>query len=183
MWGVFVAPPLHTTMSYAQPSDLISRFDARVLGDLAEDNGTRVSPSGLLTDPNVQTALNDGAAMIDMACQVGERYTQAQLAALTGTDQAALFRLNCDLAFTYLCQRRGLKPPQYDEAYKRSEEVLTRLKDGALIFNVAGDVGAGVETINFPSTQAYDSVRTIRTATPQFFPTRRLQRASSSSTS
>jgi len=170
-------------MSYAQPSDLISRYDARVLGDLCEDTGTRVNPTGLLTDSNVLTALNDGAAMIDMAAQVGERYTQVQLAALTGTDQAALFRLNCDLAFIYLCQRRGLKPPQYEEAYKRSEEVLTRLKDGALVFNVAGDVGSGVETINFPSTQAYASVNTIRTATPSLFPQRRVQVPSSSSTS
>lgn len=172
-----------TTPPYAQPADLISRFDVRVVGDLAEDTGARVTPPALLTDANVIAALNDGASMINAACQIGERYTQAQLAALTDADQALLFRLNCDLAFVFLCQRRGVKSPLYEECYKRSDEILTRLKDGALIFNVPGNVSEGTETINFPSAQAYQSVHTIRTATHWLFPTRRYQVPSSGSTS
>lgn len=167
-------------MAYALASDLIARFDARILGDVAEDTGTRVSAAGLLTDPNVLVALADGSSMIDAACQIGQRYTQAELAALSGTDRALLLRLNCDLSFCYLCQRRGMKPPQYDECYKRSEELLDRLKDGALIFNVLADVGAGSPSDQFPSQATYTTINLLRDSTNnRFYPVRRIQQPAS----
>lgn len=161
--------------TYAQGSDLASRYDARLIGDLCEDAGTRVPANGVPHDPNVIIALNDAASMINAACQVSQRYTQAQLAALTGADQNLLYRLNCDLAFVFLCQRRGVKPPMYDEAFKRSDELLTRLKQGELIFDVPGNVGSGTETINFISQVQYSTLQLLRDADPKLFPVRRQQ--------
>lgn len=163
-------------MSYAAPQDLINRFDARTVGDLVNDAGQRQTPTQLVGPPVntvLQAALDDAAGLINAACQVGERYTQAELAALTGTDQAILFRLNCDIAFTYLCQRRGVTPPGYKEAYDRSTDLLERLKQGELIFNVLSDVGTGVASCEFPDQAVYNSLNILRDQAWRLFPLRR----------
>jgi phage gp36-like protein len=163
-------------MSYCGAQDLLNRFDARTVGDLVNDAGQRQTVSELVGPPVntvLQAALDDGAGLINAACQVGERYTQAELAALTGTDQAILFRLNCDLAFVYLAQRRGLTPPGYKEAYDRSSDLLEKLKQGELIFNVPGDVGEGVPSMEFPSMATYNTVGLLRDRAVKAFPLRR----------
>jgi phage gp36-like protein len=168
-----------TLPPYANGSDLVSRYDVRLLGDYCSDTGVRVSPANVPTDPNVITALTDAASAINSACQIGERYTQAQLAALTGADKGLLYRLCCDLAFCYLCQRRGVKPLAYEESYKRSEELLVRLKNGELIFNVPGNVAVGVPGDEFPSSSTYATVNLLRDAASPLFPLRRRQQPAS----
>lgn len=166
-------------MSFAQAQDLLNRFDARTVGDLVNDAGQRQTPSELLTNTVLQAMLDDASGLINAACQVGERYTQAQLAALTGTDQAILFRLNCDIAFVYLCQRRGVTPPGYKEAYDRSSDLLAKLKQGELIFNVPGDVGVGVPNCEFPDIVTRTTINLLRDQAWKLFPLRPVQEPAS----
>lgn len=175
--ALFYLATINTFMSsFAAPQDLINRYDVRLLSQLASDDGVPVSSLSLQTNPIIEAMLADATGQINLSTQVGQRYTQAELAALTGTDAAILVRLTCDLAFVYLCERRGNKTPLYEEAFKRSQDTLDRIKSGAEIFNVPSDVGAGNTNTLFPSIQNYQTVNTIRTATQNtYFPQRRQQ--------
>lgn len=146
-------------MSYAQPSDLIARYDARRLGDLVKDDGTRATASALLTDTNLQAALDDASGMIDAACQRGQRYTPTDLTNVAaGSDplnpslsltnsQKLLIRLTCDLAYGLLVGRRAFsasdtnsQAPRYAEALK----LLDLLEQGEWVFTTAGALAAGI---------------------------------------
>lgn len=127
-------------MSYAAGSDMVKRYDVRRLGDLVSDTGTRVvDPT---TDPNLQAALDDAAGLIDAALLRGGRYQPADLSGLpaNSSSQALLFRINCDLAYGLLLQRRDLTAPkQVEVAYG----LLDRLAEGSMIF---GAVQAAVNS-------------------------------------
>ena len=55
-------------MSYASPSEMKARYDARRLGELVKDDGTKATPVQLDTDTVLQAALDDGHGLIDAAC-------------------------------------------------------------------------------------------------------------------
>jgi phage gp36-like protein len=167
-------------MAYANGNDLIARFDARIVGDLLADDDTRVAAGSIPANANALAALDDASSMINSACQVGQRYTQAQLAALSGTDAKLLVRLACDLAFIYLCQRRGIKPAMYEETFERSTDMLEKLRNGEAIFAVPANIEAGTPTDIFPSQAVYQTVNLLRDATNNnFFPVRRKQQPAS----
>jgi|SRR5579884_1361147 len=161
-------------MSYAQPSDLLARYDARVLGDLVNDAGTRQTPTQLLTDPNLAAALASAAGTVNAAALVGQRYTVGELSALTGDDLAFLVNVNCALAFGLLNQRRGNDPMKFP-AYAEAREVLDMLRDGKAIFNVPADVAAGTPQDQFPSAAAYAAINLLRDAAGRYFAVRRRQ--------
>lgn len=153
-------------MSYAQPADIMARYDSRRLGDLVGDSGTRVTAALLGTDPNLQVALDDAAGMLDAAIQRGQRYTILDLTNIMGatpppagqpgqtgtpsqlwTSKQLLIRLNCDLAYGLLIARRGLSStdnaamaPRYTEALR----ILEQLSSGGLIFVTTPAIGAGL---------------------------------------
>lgn len=142
-------------MSYAQPSDIITRYDVRRLGDLVNDDGTRASSTQLLSSPVLQSALDDASGMIDAACQRGQRYSPNDLALLTSATSGTplwnsfqlLVRLTCDLAYGLLVGRRGYnstdtgsQSPRYVEAMR----LLERLGNGDWVFVTANALAAGV---------------------------------------
>jgi len=160
-------------MSYAQPSDLIARYDVRRLGDLVNDDGTRASSSDLLNNNIIQMVLDEASGMIDAAIQRGQRYSPTDLATLlTATQisqpstniaaaslwngQQLLFRLNCDLAYGLLVGRRAYsasdteaQAPRYVEAMR----LLERLENGEWIFTTSGALASGVPIPNVQISQ------------------------------
>jgi phage gp36-like protein len=120
-------------MAYATGSDLLARYDARTIGDLVQDAGTRIT-SSLDTNTNLLAALEDAAGLINSSALVGNRFSEAQLKAITGTGKAFLVRLNCDLAFAFLRQRRGYDIEQFP-LVKESFGLLDRLRLGERIFD------------------------------------------------
>lgn len=162
-------------MSYSSPSDILARYDSRSLGDLCSDSGTRLTPTQLLTDTNLQAALDDASGLVNSAAVYGQRYTPAELAALTDVDLALLKRLVCDLAFAYLVGRRGNDPEAY-QSTKQAQDMLERIKQGQRLFAVPGEIAAGLEDINFPSIVDYTTINLLRDATlNRYYPTRRQQ--------
>jgi hypothetical protein len=159
---------------YALPSDLLMYKDARTIGDLAGDLGVRVTPSAILTNPNVLAALASSAGMINSAILIGNRYTILELQALTGDDFAFLVRINCDLAFGILIGRRGNSPEQ-DPDYKEAKMLLEMMRDGKAIFNVPGDVAVGTPAPTFPSFINYARLGLLRDRARPLFPRRRYQ--------
>lgn len=166
-----------TATAYATPADLLKRYDARSVGDLVNDAGSRQTPTQILTDPNVLACLDDGAAYINAAAIVGNRYTIAQLQALTGVDAAMLIRLNCDLTFGYLVLRRGNDPRQL-QSFVDAEKILGLLREGQLIFDVPASLAVGVGSSNFPSPVAYATLNLYRDEC-QAFPVRSTQNVTS----
>jgi phage gp36-like protein len=135
-------------MSYAQPADMIARYDVRRLGDLVRDDTTRATPTELTApDPVLQTALDDAAGEIDASVLAGKKYFPSDLAGLTGTDKALLLRLNCDLAYGFLVMRRGYSAADAASqapGFARALALLDLLRDGAKVFGVEANREAGL---------------------------------------
>ena len=162
-------------MSYSSPSDLILRFDPRDLGDLCGDDGVQVSRIDLLTDPNLQAALDDASGAIDAALLAGGRYSAADLAALSGNSQALLKRICCELALAYLWARRPLyRAEDRQAATETAEKSLERLRKGENVFNVAENIDASTPTIDGPTSVTYDNLNLIRDRTRNYYPARHL---------
>lgn len=160
-------------MSYAIPSDLLARYDVNTVGDLVNDNNQRQTPTQLATNVNLLTALSNAAGVINSAALFSERYTVAQLQALTGDDLAFLVGINCDIAMGRLALRRSNDPAKFP-AYVEAMELLEHLRTGHNIFNVPGI--QGVTASEFPSFTTYSQVNLLRDAClNRYFPIRRFQ--------
>lgn len=133
-------------MAYATPSNLKDRYDARRLGELVRDDGTKATPAQLDADTVLQAALDDGHSLINSAALAGRRYTPSDLADLTDLDKALLIRLNCDLAYGFLLRRRGFAEGEVSRlapGFEEALQLLQRLKNGDIVFNVESVLEAG----------------------------------------
>lgn len=139
-----MSTPNSQPSSYLAPSDFLVRYDARTVGDLCSDTGTRVTPAALLTNPNLQAALDDASGEVESAVLIGNRYQPGDLAGLTGVSQKYLWRIIGVLAMAHLVQRRpDLKrplPPQYDKVLLELES----LRQGERIFALQEVQNAGL---------------------------------------
>jgi phage gp36-like protein len=163
-------------VSYAAPADLIARKSVQTLGDLCSDSGTRVTPTGLLSDPNLQAALDSASGEIDAALLVCGRYQPSDLTGLAGNAKAHLVRICCEIAWCFLLSR---KPTYESEQYKAAMELqdvyLERLRKGENVFNVAANIAAGTPKFDAPSVATVESKLFIRDRTQNYFPARTSQ--------
>jgi len=154
-------------MSYATPADLLARVDTQIVGDLITDDdpetGLRDRPSrdeilSTASEANsvLQTALDDASGDVLAALGKAKRYTSAQLSGLTGVALAKLKRIVCDIATSYLFDRRpDSKNQEMAEAYAaKAEKHLKALKTGEDIFGLADetDVEAGLVDTDGPTS-------------------------------
>lgn len=151
---------------------MLERYDARLLGDLLADDGTRVASGSISGNANLTAALDDASGEIEAALLMGGRYTAAQLAALTGNSAKHLVRICCDIAWALLCQRRGpvYKAEQREAAEATANRHLARLAKGETIFSVDGLVDAANPTVDGPSTASINRLNLITRRTRNFFP-------------
>lgn len=161
-------------MAYTTPTLLMNYYDQRIIGDLASDNSVRLTPTQILTDPNVAQAISTGAGIINASVLQGQRYTVIQLQALTGDDAALLQWLNSALAYCRLRSRRATK---YDDIQdcKDAQDMLAALASGAAVFNIAGNEQAGLPQSGFPALTIYAHTNLMRDRAYKYFPTRPLQ--------
>jgi len=123
-------------MAYADGNDLLARYDARILGDLIQDTGTRTTNTvTIAADANVAASLADASGLIESACFVGNRYSAADLSGLAGNGLALIKRITCDLAFALLRQRRGYDLEQFP-LVEKTYALLDRLRLGERVFDV-----------------------------------------------
>jgi phage gp36-like protein len=163
-------------MAYAQPQDLLNRYDNRQLSQFLNDTGNVVLPENLLIDGILQTALDTAAGMIDSDCFKGQRYLLTDLQSLTGVDLEFLLMLNCDLAFGLLAQRRGFDTSAIPQ-FQRALEHLVDLRHGEIVFVTPTQQQAidGNATSEFPSCQVISQLNLARDYAQNFFPVRRDQ--------
>jgi hypothetical protein len=146
-------------MSYSAISDLENRYDVRILGDLVSDNNTRVT--NLTGNTILQALLDSAAGEINMACLVGERYTEAQLSGLTGVDQQILFDIEDALAFEKLRLRRGLPLEGYPQI-EQARKMLQLIREGHRVFASLPQEGAGLTLDVFPPLQYFVNLNLLR---------------------
>ncbi len=139
--------------AFADGDDMIARYDARTLGDLCSDDGTRVAPASIPANTKVTTALSGATGEILAAVRRAGRYSVADLEGLTGESLAYLKDITCAFAWWRLWRRRAYT--KTDEgmrksAYEDYREKLEQLRGGDEVFEVDDVVSAGkpkVETV------------------------------------
>jgi hypothetical protein len=141
-------------MSYCTAANFLQFYDARSTGNLVSDTSVPVSPTALLTNTTLQACLDAAAGMINAAILVAQKYTVAELQALTGVDAQYLNRLNADLAFGILNSRRGNDANAFPN-YKSALGILDELRSGNRVFNFSGAVSSALPALGFPPLNVY----------------------------
>lgn len=163
-----MSTPISSSTSYCTPAIFLEYYDARQVGDLVGDAGTRVSSASLLTDTNVQNALNWASGEIEAACLVADKYSVADLQALTGMSLARLQGLCADLAIWKLMQRR-LPQVQITEGYRAAQETLERLRLGERIFGLQEQADAGTPNTVIDTQSVIDTLNLSTTLSSRFW--------------
>lgn len=129
---------------YCTAAQFLETFDQRTIARLVSNTGVEVSVGSLATNAVLARALLAVSGRVEAACLAGQRYTPADLAALTGASAAYLAELVATLAMGRLILfRPGLDielPPSYQEALADLES----LRHGELIFAFTEVENAGV---------------------------------------
>lgn len=160
-------------MSYATITDFTNAYDSRILGDLVSDSNVRVIQ--LFGNPVLQAILDQAAGQIDTAAYQSQRYSNLDLTSLTGQDLAVLVRLNVDIGYGLLRQRRGERLQLYPQVLK-AEQMLEDLRLGKRVFAVGGAEVAGNPANNFPSLAYFGQLNMmVDYATRRYFSNRRYQ--------
>jgi phage gp36-like protein len=164
--------------AYASPADLIQRYDARTVGQLASDDGKPVEIAALMSNPNVLACLASASGRIEAALLQGERYSIVQLQSLTDNSLAYLKQLVCQVAFGILYERRPWPDAQQKQgALKSAEDALEVLRQGRNVFSLPGQEEAGVATLAWPSLPEQNRLPLITNdARGRFYPGRRSYR-------
>lgn len=160
-------------MAYASASDLIARKDSRDLGDLVSDDGVQVAENELADDAKLGAALDDASGDIEASLLRGNRYTTAQLAALTGNSLAYLKRITCEIAMYHLLARRPEANLERLEYYRKLRETfLEPLASGENVFDITDHLAAGAADVDGPTTQDYGNLNLVRDRVLNYFPPR-----------
>src|SRR6516164_9420278 len=141
--------PNSSSTPYATAADLLVRQDVGLVGQLAADG--YVATSAQILDPtsvpgqNVYTALLSASGEVEYSATRGQRYQPSDLASLTGASQSFFKQIICDIAMMYLYDRRdGQNPPDnVIEKYKRAQDFMQKLVDGATVFGDLENQAAG----------------------------------------
>lgn len=169
--------------SYATPAQLLQRFDARLLGDLCADDGTRVSAVNLLTDDVLQAALDDASGAIDAALRASERYSVEALDSLATESQDEdtevkssrhLVRVTCCVAMMYLADRRlygGGDNQTLNRVIEQAKQYLKDLQSGKDIFDINESAEYGKPQVSGPTTAQLDSLNLVTRRTRNYYPT------------
>ena len=164
-----------STTTYATGSQLLERYDARILGDLVADDNTQIAAAALPANANIVAALEDASGDIDAALLVGRRYSPDDLSGLTGNAAKHLIRITCDIAVSYLLRRRVQQDPERAGAQMQlAETPLDSLRNGINVFGLDPQMDAGKPTTTGPSTPDYNNLNLMRDRTRNYYPAKHL---------
>jgi hypothetical protein len=158
-------------MSYCTPATMLQKFDARTLGMLAGDLNAIVSPTALLTDPNLQSALDTASGEIDAALLNAGLYQPNDLANLTGTAATFLASICAVGAMIWMYRRRPLVDPKREKEYAEMfADWISRLRSGENIFNLPAQQAASQPTVAGLSLPSLYQLNGISTRTRDYYP-------------
>ena len=124
---------------FVTPSDMIERYDFRMLLRLCFDDDDKHNKSDLEESSVLITAIDDALGELKAALTVAQMYTPEQIARFTPDSQALARRIVCELALSFLYSRRGGEAREtIKELRFSSEEYLDKLRKGERIFSIRG---------------------------------------------
>ncbi len=131
--------------SFCTPTQLLTRYDFRWIGNQINDNGTAATQAQVLVSPVIAELIQDASEQVLGAATIGERYSRADLECYGGR---LLVRITCGLVLGLILKRRA-RGSKDEEAlttdYNESLAYLEQLRRAERIFfNVPGVVEAGV---------------------------------------
>lgn len=133
-----------SSSAYAQPADLLVYLDARMTGDLVNDQGIMLTPTAILTDPTVAKHLLRASGRLEAICLKGRRYQPADLQALTGASREYMIWVVCGLALESLRWRRANLEEIAQPFAKELSLVLDELANGKQVFGFLETEAAGL---------------------------------------
>jgi phage gp36-like protein len=159
-------------VAYASSSDLVARFDATIIGDLASDTGEAVPVDQLGNSSAVTVALDDSSGQVDAALVVGKQYVTTDLEGLEGTALALLKRIVCQLAMVYLMERRqeNMGSDRLKSMKEAVEEYLDKLRSGDRIFGIDANLDASLPNLDGPSTLNHLNMNLLPSRVHNYYP-------------
>lgn len=129
-------------MTYATSADMQNYCDVRQVCELVSDTDEAVLIGDLAANAVLTALLLAAEGDFNTAALNGNRYTVAQLEAMTGSGKQRLVELICRMTFLKLVRRRGQWTDQegkWDEAINKQ---LTDLATGKAIFPIQDNLDA-----------------------------------------
>lgn len=120
--------------------DMMARYDLRMLLRICFDDSQDVRhfEAELAESPILNASLEDAKGAVKAAIEVAGNYSEWDMSHLTPESVALYKRLVCELAISYLYQRRGAEGlKSATEIRQTSEEYLDRIRKGERLFVIA----------------------------------------------
>ena len=150
--------PISTSIPYASAALMREARDFRQLGDLVNDDNTRETTAATFdASTKVNRALMKASGMIEAAAIKGDRYSVADLQALTGASKYLLEDICVELSWWCLMRRRlsgKPLPPETLWAFAYIDE----LGSGAKIFGIQEAADAGVQDNGFMTAGEWETL-------------------------
>lgn len=144
-----MSTPISSSIPFCTAARLRDFHDFRTLGDTILDTGAReTTEANFDSSTKVLSALMRATGRIEAAALKGERYTAADLQALTGAGQAYLEEICGELAWWILWRRRYPKA-EMEPATLLAFQDLEDLGTGKLIFGLQENAEAGIPDHDF----------------------------------
>lgn len=158
--------------AYATGSDLVARYDADMVRDLATDRED-VTSAEIASNARVLVALEDASGEVDVALLAGGRYTVDQLQTLTGNSRSHLKSIVCSLAIVALHSRRpeSAEKDFIDQLSERAREAIRALKRGENIFGLDEIVDATAPEATGPTAIQIQNRNALPDRMARYFPT------------
>lgn len=158
----------------ASVGDLTARWDARLLADLAGDDGAAVEPTALASHPRVLAALSGASGELRSAVLKGCRYRIEQLEGLADDDAAYLKDIVCGLAMLRLaaCRVSTIGAEVWQELRRDLRERLGEIESGARVFATAEAISAGLPKTDGPKAVDYQRMNLLVDRCRGYYPAR-----------
>lgn len=138
-----MSTPVSSSTSYCTGAQLVQFYDVRWIGDRLQDAGIRVAGSSVPSDPNLAALLLSASGLIESKALRANKYTPADLQALTGASAAYLQRLTADVAVWMMLTRRNPAVSNLPPGIQMALQTLQDLSDGVTVFGLQEKADAG----------------------------------------
>ena len=138
--------------AYASITDLITRRDKRLIGELMGDWNDTPTDAELLASTVLEVLLEDASGQVESAMLSGKRYEPSDLESLTGNSLGFLKKIVCTIAMADLYERRPGYHMDQSKAYTElAQAYLKSLRNGENLFNLDSHVSAANPDTTAPS--------------------------------
>lgn len=136
---------------YVTASEFLDRYDARLVGQLLDDDGGQLTRAEMANHAGLRACLADASGQVESALFLAQRFTPADLRALTGNAASWLKRVVCDLALGYVRDRRGIDYPL--PMHERALAVLDEIRKGSRVIPTEESTAAGLVDVEAGTDQ------------------------------